>query len=229
MENKPKKCKGIGIAFGFTGCGIETLNREHGLCSACRYEFYMTDERGKIEFAKRKLKNHTVKEKAFKSDLRQKLKTNADYVKDLQKEINTIVRLIDRGSQCISTLKPLNAKFDAGHFYSCGSNPSLRFHLDNIHAQSVYANQYLSGDQMNYLNGLKRVYGTEYKNHVIDLKRKYPILKLTIDELKEKIVIAKSIVFKLKFEFRTLDNKERLKLREIYNEKLGIYGKEIRT
>jgi len=226
MENKPKKCKGIGIAFGFSGCGIETLNREHGLCSACRYEFYMTDERGKIEFAKRKLKNHTQKEKAFKSDLRQKLKTNADYVKELQKEINTIVRLIDKGSQCISTLKPLNSKFDAGHFYSCGSNPSLRFHLDNIHAQSVYANQYLSGDQMNYLNGLETVYGTNYKNYVIDLKRKYPILKLSINELKEKIVIAKEIVNNLKYADLLYKPQDRVYLRDIYNERIGIYGKD---
>lgn len=88
---------------------------------------------------------------------REGLKSNSDYLKELQKEINTIVRLIDKGSQCISTLKPLNDKFDAGHLYSVGSNPALRFHLDNIHAQSVYANQYLSGDQINYINGLSQV------------------------------------------------------------------------
>jgi len=229
MQIKPKKCKGQGIANGFIGCGIETLNREHGLCSSCRYEFYMTDERGKIEFAKRKLKVTSVREKAFKSDLRQKLKTNANYVSELQKEINTIIRLIDKGSQCISTLKPLNQKFDAGHFYSCGSNPSLRFHLDNIHAQSVYANQYLSGDQMNYLNGLETVYGTNYRDYVVDLKRRYPILKLTNDELKEKIVIAKKIVKELVYNAmkfnspKMFDSKERLYLRNEYNKKLNIY------
>jgi len=226
MENKPKKCNGIGKANGFIGCSKEVVKRTFGLCDSCLYDFYTTDERGKIEFAKRKLKNHTKKEKVFKSDLRQKLKTNVDYVKDLQKEINTIVRLIDRGSQCISTLKPLNTKYDAGHFYSCGSNPSLRFHLDNIHAQSVYANQYLSGDQMNYLNGLEKVYGTEYKNYVIDLKRKYPILKLSIDELKEKIVIAKEIVKGLKITNYQYNSDVRISLRQIINKKLGIYSKE---
>ena len=231
MKDKPKKvilCKSIGKAQGFKSCGkvmTEFEKREFGLCGSCRYEFYMKDERGKIEFAKRKIKVTSVREKAFKSDLRQKLKTNADYVAELQKEVNTIVRLIDKGTQCISTLKPLNDKYDAGHFYSCGSNPSLRFNLHNIHAQSVYANQYLSGDQMNYLNGLETIYGAEYKNMVIGLKQKYPILKLNVDELKEKIIIAKEIVKELKTINRVPYSRlDRYAMRMEFNKKLGIYN-----
>jgi len=223
MEAKKKPCNGINQAKGFKGCGKKVLHRTFGMCQSCLYDFYTTDERGKIIFAKRKLQVTSKREKAFKDDLRQKLKTNSDYCKDLQKEVNTIVRLIDKGSQCISTLKPLNSKYDAGHFYSVGSNPSLRFHLDNIHAQSVYANQYLSGDQMNYLNGLDKVYGTNYKDYVIDLKRKYPILKLSVDELKDKIVIAKEIVKELKDKNETYRYFERMIARDIYNNKLGIY------
>ena len=223
MEAKKKQCNGINQAKGFKGCGKEVLHRTFGMCQSCLYDFYTTDERGKIIFAKRKIQVTSKREKAFKDDLRQKLKTNSDYCKELQKEVNTIVRLIDKGSQCISTLKPLNNKFDAGHFYSVGSNPSLRFHLDNIHAQSVYANQYLSGDQMNYLNGLDKVYGTNYKEYVIDLKRKYPILKLSVDELKEKIVIAKEIVKELKNENSEYDDSARLYLRTLANDRLSIY------
>jgi len=223
METKLKPCNGINKAKGFKGCGKLTHKRTNGLCDSCLYDFYTTDERGKIIFAKRKIQVVSKREKAFKDDLRQKLKTNSDYCKELQKEVNTIVRLIDRGSQCISTLKPLNNKFDAGHFYSVGSNPSLRFHLDNIHAQSVYANQYLSGDQMNYLNGLSSVYGKDYKNYVIGLKRKFPILKLSVDELKEKIVIAKEIVKELKNENSEYDDSARLYLRTLANDRLSIY------
>jgi len=226
MESKKKQCNGINQAKGFKGCGKPTLHRTWGMCNSCLYDFYTTDERGKIIFAKRKIQVVSKREKAFKSDLRQKLKTNADYVKELQKEVNTIVRLIDKGTQCISTLKPLNSKFDAGHFYSCGSNPSLRFHLDNIHAQSVYANQYLSGDQMNYLNGLETVYGADYKNHVVDLKKKYPILKLSIDELKEKTAIAKSIIkwHKENIDFIISMPNARRVYRIEYNKQLGIYS-----
>ena len=223
MQTKPKKCKGIGIANGFNGCGIETLNREHGLCSSCRYEFYMTDERGKIEFEKRKIKIKSVKEKAFKSDLKDKIKTFSDYAKELQKEVNTIVRLIDKGSVCISTLKPLNEKFDAGHFYSVGSNPAIRFNLFNIYAQSVYANQYLSGDQTNFMNGLSKLYGEEHKDYVLSLKGRYGVLKLTKDDYKAKIKIAREIVKELK-ETDYLPNPEsRRNLRAVYNFRLGIY------
>lgn len=163
-----------------------------------------------------------------KAVIKENIKSLSDYAKELQKEINTIVRLIDKGTQCISTLKPLNKKFDAGHFYSVGSNPALRFNLDNIHAQSVYANQYLSGDQMNYLNGLKKVYGEFYQCLVIDLKSKYKMIKLSKDDYKEKIIIAKKIIEelhydRLKFGYTIFKNSTRLYLRKEYNNRLGIY------
>ena len=163
------------------------------------------------------------KQNAKDKKTRESLKTLSDYLKELQKEINTIVRLIDKGSQCISTLKPLNDKFDAGHMYSVGSNPALRFHLDNIHAQSVYANQYLSGDQINYLNGLREVYGNDYKEYVLSLKSRYKVLKLSQDEIKEKITIARQIVKELKSLDLKYSAKVRLELRKKYNEMLGIY------
>ena len=223
MQTKQKNCKGLGLAKDY-GCGIQTYKRTYGLCDSCLYDFYTTNENGKVIFEKRKLKVKSTKEKAIKSDLREKLKTLSDYAKELQKEINTIVRLIDKGGCCISTLKPLNDKFDAGHMYSVGSNPALRFHLDNIHAQSVYANQYLSGDQINYLNGLSYFYGIEYKDYILDLKSRYKVLKLSKEDYIEKINVAKKIVSELKFEFRPFDNEERLKLRKKFNERLGIYN-----
>ena len=162
--------------------------------------------------------------KVEKAELKEKLKTLSEYAKDLQKEVNTIVRLIDKGTQCISTLKSLNDKYDAGHFYSVGGNPALRFHLDNIHAQSVYANQYLSGDQMNYLNGLSEVYGLEYKDYVVSLKGRYTVLKLTIEDMKDKITISRGIVKWLKLQDRKFTVKERIEFRKEYNLKLGIYS-----
>jgi Bacteriophage Lambda NinG protein len=170
-----------------------------------------------------KQKQYDKKAKVEKKQLKEKLKTKSDYEKELQKEINTIVRLVDKGSVCHSTLNPLNDKFDAGHFFSCGSNPSIRFNLMNIYSQSVYANQYLSGDQINFMNGLEEIYGTEHKDLVMSLKSKYPILKLAIQELKEKIAIAREIVRELKAINLTYSPKVRLELRRKYNEILGIY------
>jgi hypothetical protein len=200
---KPKKCKVCKEVF----TPIQALQ------SVCGYKCA-------ISHAKEvKAKQQRAKDKMT----REGLKSNSDYLKELQKEINTIVRLIDKGSQCISTLKPLNDKFDAGHLYSVGSNPALRFHLDNIHAQSVYANQYLSGDQINYINGLSEVYGKCYKDYVLNLKSVYKVLKLSQDELKEKITIAGQIVKELKVLDLQYPPKVRLELRKKYNERLGIY------
>jgi hypothetical protein len=162
--------------------------------------------------------------KAQKKVIKEKIKTKSDYVKELQKEINTIVRLIDKNSCCISTQKPLNDKFDAGHFYSCGSNPALRFNLFNVYAQSVYANQYLSGDINNFLEGLSNVYDSEHKEYVLSLKTAYKELKISQAEIQEKIPIARQIVRELKKIDLTYPPKVRLQLRKQYNERLGIYN-----
>lgn len=200
---KPKKCKVC----------KEVFTPLKSLQSVCGYKCA-------INHAKEvKAKQQRAKDKKTRDGL----KSNSDYFKELQKEINTIVRLIDKGSQCISSLKPLNDKFDAGHLYSVGSNPALRFHLDNIHAQSVYANQYLSGDQINYINGLSHVYGENYKDYVLNLKSAYKTLKLSQSELKEKITIARQIVKELKSLDLQYPPKIRLELRKKYNERLGIY------
>jgi predicted AAA+ superfamily ATPase len=178
-----------------------------------------------IEYTKKKKTKEADKVwKTQKSELKESLKTKSDYEKELQKEINTIVRLIDKGSFCHSTKKPLNDKFDAGHFYSVGSNNSIRFNLFNIYAQSVYANQYLSGDQINFLNVLSEVYGIEHKEYVLSLKGLYTYIKLSIEDLKEKIVIAKQIVKELKKSDLIYPAKMRLQLRKVYNDRIGIYN-----
>lgn len=193
------------------------VNQTNTVCSTkCAIEYSKAAQ-------KKKKENEWKKEKAV---LKDKLKTKSDYEKELQKEINTIVRLIDKGFVCISTKKPLNDKYDAGHFYSVGSNPTIRFNLFNIYAQSVYANQYLSGDQINFLDGLRHYYGNEHAEYVLRLKSEFKVLKLSIEEIKEKISISRSIVKWLKLQDRVFTTDERLELRIRFNYELGIYGKE---
>jgi hypothetical protein len=228
METKIKTCtKGINKAKGFNGCGNSTMKLTYGLCNSCLWDFYHNDERGKVIYQKSFLPKVNLKLKSFQKqktkEMKENVKTKSDYEKELQKEINTIVRLIDKDQVCISTLKPLNTKFDAGHFYSCGSTPSLRFNLNNIFAQSVYANQYLSGDQINFLSGLSQLYGENYKEYVLNLKSVYKELKLHIYEIKDKIKIAREIVKELKEQNEVYDADTRRFLRNIYNLRIGIY------
>lgn len=227
IEPKEKPCKGTGKAISVKGCGIKTKYRTFGLCSSCLSDFLFETDAGKLIMQKRIIPQAKVKvnkeQKKVDAVTRESLKTLSDYTKELQKEINTIVRLIDKDFKCISTGKPLNEKYDAGHFYSCGSNPSLRFNLLNIYAQSVYANQHLSGDQINFINGINENYGSGLKSIVLRLKKDYPILKLDREQLKQKIQVARSIVKHLKLENKTYNSIERIELRKKYNKMIGIY------
>jgi len=214
---KPKKCKVCGDKF------IPKFSTLEPVCDKfdCRTQFalrHVEKQRQKKILVEKSLR---IKEK---KQLKEQVKTLSDWKKELQKEINIIVRLIDKGHLCISSRKPLKDKADAGHFMSVGSNPSIRFNLFNIYAQSVHSNQYKSGDILNYIDGLKQEFGQEHLDYVLDLKNKYPVLKLTEFEIKEKIPIARGIIKWLKLQDRKFTNQERLTLRKEFNLKLQIYN-----
>jgi hypothetical protein len=197
---KPKKCKNCGEKF--------TPERPlQYVCSPkCGYEYA------------RKLSDK--KEKKELKELKESLLTKGHYEKILQQLINKIVRTIDNGQPCIAT-GSTNGKMNAGHFYSVGSNPTIRYHLDNIHIQSEHSNTYKSGDTLRYIDGLKNVYGESYFNYVLDLK-KIPPLKLSLEELKDFITKAKQVLKELP-EDMVYEKEKRLELRKKYNLFFGIY------
>lgn len=89
----------------------------------------------------------------------QKLKRRADYLAETQRAFNAFIRERDRlaGLPCISSGLPLDwsgNNVDAGHYRSRGSAPHLRFHEDNVHAQSKRENRYASGNAVDYRIGL---------------------------------------------------------------------------
>ena len=119
------------------------------------------------------------KEKKKRKDA---LKTNSDYVRELQVVFNKYIRLRDQAKGCISCNKPLNTKFDAGHFYSTGSYPELRFHEDNVHGQCVHCNQHKHGNLLEYNIKIVDRIGNEsllILNNLRNIPKKY-----TIEELK---------------------------------------------
>ena len=55
--------------------------------------------------------------------MRKDLKTHKDYIQILQKLFfNTFIRLRDKHQPCISCGKPLEGKYDAGHFSQLQNN-----------------------------------------------------------------------------------------------------------
>lgn len=135
-----------------------------------------------------------TKQKAWnkkKAKLKAELMTKSDYVKILQQLVNKYVRLRD-GYFCISCNKPINGKVDAGHLFSCGNYPSVRFDLRNISSQCITCNQFNGGNVHEYRKNLiKKIGITEFE----DLERKahenrqysIPELKDMIQEFKRKV------------------------------------------
>jgi len=163
--------------------------------------------------------------------LKEKGMSHSDYENLLQVEINKIVRLIDRGVNCISCFRPISqvgykatGKPQASHRFSVGSNNSLRFSLLINHCACYRCNVMLSGNPDGYDEGLRTMYGQEYFELVHDQKRLYPIVKLPSDDLKDKIGIAREIVKELKSVELVFSAAERIEYRKFYNKQIGIYN-----
>jgi hypothetical protein len=175
-----------------------------------------------IEHSKKVKANKEANDwKKQKAELKEKVKTLSSYKNDLQKEINLIVRLIDKGHGCIATGSK-EGKKNAGHYIGVGANETLRFHLENIWLQSEHSNMWKSGDTLRYQDGLVSLYGKDYLERLNGLKSIEPI-KLTIDEIKDKISICRSIIKWLKLQDKTYTIDERLSLRLEFNKQIGIY------
>ena len=138
------------------------------------------------------------KQKVWRKEKKQRneaLKTNQDYVKELQVIFNKFIRLRDKDKGCISCNKPLIGKYDAGHFYSTGSYPELRFNEDNVHGQCVHCNQHKHGNLLAYNS---YIYDRIGDNRVTKLNMlKGTPNKPTIPELKELKVIYKAKIKEL--------------------------------
>jgi hypothetical protein len=179
-----------------------------------------------IELAKEKAKKKEGKDwKERKIEGLEKLKTKSDFEKDLEREVNHIVRLIDKGHECISTGR---SKYivNAGHYFSVGSNPSIRYNLLNIFSQSVDDNMYRGGNPRQYKIGLEETFGFEVAEEIEGLKLKYKELHLSIPELKETIKVARKCVRDLKKaeSDKPYTTEERIELRRFYNSVLNIYS-----
>lgn len=137
-------------------------------------------------------KGKTKREKMWqkeKKELKSGLKTKSEWLKDLQKIFNTYIRVRDKSKPCISCGKMLVNKFDAGHFFSVGAYPNLRFNEDNVHGQCVECNQHKHGNINEYTINLPERIGQERYDLLLDI-RSLP-LHLSIEEIKEKITFYK--------------------------------------
>ncbi len=207
---KPKKCI---ICTEWFSPRFKTTEKCCSVSCAITHATNLREKKDKLNWQKEKKK---------RTD---ELKTHSDWSKELQIEVNTIVRLIDKGAPCISSLRNGNEQMQGGHRFSVGAFPQLRFNLFNIHGQTASENMYNSGNPDGYDHGLSCIYGDKYLKEVHGLKKKYPILKLSITELIHAKARAKKIVKGLKELNATFTPEQRIELRRKYNKILGLYEK----
>ena len=134
-------------------------------------------------------------ERKAMAQMRERVKTASQWRNELQTLFNRWVRLRDKDKGCISCGKPLVGKYDAGHFYSVGAYPSLRYHPDNCHGQCTLCNQHLHGNLLEYHERLVIRIGAE-RCDALRLARRQQ-MRLSIGEIKEAIKMYKTKIKQL--------------------------------
>jgi hypothetical protein len=144
-----------------------------------------------IEFSKAQLQKQNAQvDKQWKRETKAKLMTLSGHIQLCQNVFNTYIRMRDKGKPCISSGRPLVGKYDAGHFYSTGAYPNLRFNEDNVHGQCVHDNRHLHGNLLAYRERLIERIGIAQFN-ALDALKNVP-KHYTIDEVKELVKLYKT-------------------------------------
>lgn len=133
-------------------------------------------------------------EKARLNKLKSSLVTSSELKKKVQIVFNTFIRQRDQNKPCISCGRQLVGKFDAGHFYSVGNYPALRYHELNCHGQCVECNHHKGGNIHEYKIGLIQRIGEDKVNELTQMRntpRKY-----TMPELKQLLDFYKNLTKK---------------------------------
>ena len=89
--------------------------------------------------------------------------------KTAQEWFNRYIRLRDTDEQgygnCISCNKLLKygtKEAHAGHYYSVGAHPRMRFNENNTRLQCLRCNHFMNGNLLNYRVGLVRKFGEQF-------------------------------------------------------------------
>jgi hypothetical protein len=90
-------------------------------------------------------------------------KTTSDMIIHVQEKIvNPYIRERDNEIWHGKSISDNGRISDAGHYYSVGAKPGLRFCVQNIHGQSASGNRFKGSDAINYRIGLVKRYGEDY-------------------------------------------------------------------
>lgn len=160
---------------------------------ACAVEYAKQYNEKKRQKAEHKRKQDWAKEKKVLTEKSMKF---SQWLNLLQKEVNTFIRLRDKDKVCISCAGWLGKKYHAGHFYSVGSHPNLRFDEDNIHGQCEQCNIHFRGNQLEYRFHLPARIGMD-KFEALEARKEVE-LKISVPDIKLKIQYYRAEIKKIK-------------------------------
>ena len=133
----------------------------------------------------------------WKRQAKARTMTKSDYIQICQRVFNTFIRMRDKDLPCISCSTRAGVQYAAGHFYSVGSYPNLRFNEDNVHKQcNRYCNKELSGNLLAYREQLVNRIGITRLSQLDAIK--HTPVHYTITEIKDLIALYKFKIKKLK-------------------------------
>lgn len=144
---------------------------------------------GKSTTQKKLDAEHRKQEKARRAQHRadkERIKTVSNLAQELQPIFNKYIRLRDKDKGCISCGK-MQAKFDAGHYFSVGARPNLRFLEDNCHKQCAQCNSHTmkGGNLVEYRLGLIERFGADWVEDFEQKALSAPPANYTREDLRE--------------------------------------------
>lgn len=128
-------------------------------CPACQLARAMQRNKGKAK---------APKERSTPTPWRDK-RTDAMIIHVQTRIVNPYIRERDNEVYHGKSISDNGRISDAGHYYSVGAKPGLRFCVQNIHGQSASGNRFKGSDAINYRAGLVRRYGEAYVNELDQL------------------------------------------------------------
>lgn len=156
--------------------------------------------------------------------MKKEVKTLPNVKKLLEAKINKIVRFIDNGHPCISSGVHFGGyTVAAGHYYSVGSNPSLRYNLLNIYGQSFSDNSHGGGKGSDYGSNLIKLFGLEVFEEINSLPERYKSMHFSLDELLKANKECTQIIKELSSTNLNWSTEERITARRELNKRIGLY------
>ncbi len=153
-------------------------------CRVCRAEFMPMSSLARVCSVPCAVADvRKTKTRLFRQETRERkraIKTQGQWVQEVQVEFNKFIRARDARNPCISCGRSSGAKVNAGHYRPTSTAPELRFNEINCYLQCEHCNTFKSANLVEYRVALVKKIGEPL---VLWLEGPHKPLKPTIEEL----------------------------------------------